>query len=377
MRICFNTLSMKVGGGVTYMTELIHGLARVDRKNEYLLLGLEDKRSLFLPDDKRFSFFAFPFTARSTPARMIWEQARLPGWLRKMGIDVLFSPGNYGLLFPGCRQVLCIQNSYDALALADSARTRLRWAVLSRLTRSTAKTSQRIVTVSEEMVRMTHRVFGISPENIISIHHGVSAAFHPIPVDEAGPRVSERFKASGEFLLCVSDFYINKNYLNMVRAFSLVREKNPGMSLVIAGRGYDVAVYKAVLALIDELKLTDAVRLIGTVPRDVLNDLYSASRAFVFPSKVESFGLPQIEAMACGAPVVTSNMSAMPEICGDAAAYFNPDDPADMAKAVLSVVENESVRQNLIRKGFERITHFSWDRCAQQYLEVFESVAAK
>ena len=374
MKICINTLSAKAGGGVTYLSEMIRNLAVIDDRNDYLVVGLEQKRDVFTVQSERFSFFCFPFADRSTPARMIWEQTRMASWLSGNKVDLLFSPGNFGLLRPGCLQVICLQLPYETQVYANSAYTKFRWIVRNTLTKSSAKSAQRIITVSEDLRQVAHRKFGFPLESMVPIHHGASLSFRRIPPEESSPRLKERFSLEGPFVLCVSDFYVHKNYPNMVRAFSRVREKHPGLGLVIAGRPIDAKVHREVLDLVGELGLGDSVRLLGLVPWEDLNHLYSACLAYVFPSKYETFGLTQLEAMSSGAPVITSSSSVMPEICGDAAVYFDPDDFEEMAGAIDSVVSDDALRAELVHKGRARLDHCSWEKCARQHLEVFESV---
>jgi glycosyltransferase involved in cell wall biosynthesis len=162
----------------------------------------------------------------------------------------------------------------------------------------------------------------------------------------------------------------------LLKAFDRVRKEFPDIQLVITGRRDPH--YPEVLNTVHELKLDAAVRFVGLVEFGDLQKLYSAATAYVFPSLYEGFGLPPLEAMAAGTPVVVSNSSAIPEVCGDAAEYFDPEDVEEMAEKMRIIISNDNRRKELIKKGFEKIKEFSWEKAATETLKILlEAVHSK
>jgi glycosyltransferase involved in cell wall biosynthesis len=170
----------------------------------------------------------------------------------------------------------------------------------------------------------------------------------------------------------VGHLYPQKNFATFVKAFHRVAKEIPH-DLVIVGRPRWK--YEEDLNLIDHLGLQERMHFLYYVPHDDLPAIYNLARCFAFPSLYESFGLVQLEAMACGCPVVAAHSGAIPEIAGDAALLFDPHDPEDMAEALLKAISDQSIRQSLIAKGLARAKKFTWDRCAAETLQVFIELA--
>ena len=197
------------------------------------------------------------------------------------------------------------------------------------------------------------------------VYHGVNTEFKPL-----------NYIKRQEFLLSVSDIYIQKNIHTLISAFSLVREKNPGLKLKLAGKAIDRGYQAEINEAIYSANLESAVELIGEQTTKKLVHLYQSCALFIFPSTVETFGNPLVEAMACGTPIASSNTAAMPEILGDAATYFDPLDVKDMANTIISILENKNERQRLGALALERAKLFSWQKTASQTASIIKSVAS-
>ncbi len=173
----------------------------------------------------------------------------------------------------------------------------------------------------------------------------------------------------------------HKNVPRLVEAFAVVREQlasNPvykDLRLVIIGD--TISEHPAVRQTVIKSRVENVVRFLGFVPFDTLRCFYESAAAFVFPSRYEGFGLPPLEAMACGTPVVTSNVSSLPEVVGDAAVLVNPENVFDIARGIRDVLLNEELRARLIRRGREQAARFSWSRTARQVLEIYQGAAAE
>ncbi len=353
IRVLVNAIHAKSGGGVTHLRNLLPRLAD-DRRLDLHVVLHADQLALFAPMDPRIRVHAVTF-ANGFLRRLLWEQAVLPGLARRLGADVVFSPANFGPLLLR-RQVILLSN---AVAVARSDRRlakRLYWLALTLATLASVLRCRGIAAVSA--YARDSLSFGLQRwlgGKMAVIHHGVSDQFSP---DPAVPREG--------FLLAVSDVYVQKNLHTLVRALRLVRDRHPDIRLVVAGSRVDEDYYRRVAALVAELGLDQAVSFVGRLPPEELRPLYRRCLAFVFPSTAETFGLPLVEAMACGAPVACSNATAMPEIVGDAALLFDPSDPAAIAQALLRLMDSPALRVELSQAALRQAARFSWQRAARQ-----------
>ncbi|MBX9634870.1 MAG: glycosyltransferase family 4 protein, partial [Magnetospirillum sp.] len=174
----------------------------------------------------------------------------------------------------------------------------------------------------------------------------------------------------GDFLLAVSDIYVQKNLHNLFRAMRKVCDRYPHVELRIAGQPIDAWYYEKAIELAGELGIADNITFLGRLPLAELMPLYQRCRAFVFPSTAETFGMPLVEAMACGAPIASSSSTAMPEIVGDAALLFDPMDVDDMAAAILKLLDDGALRAALSERAVRRAADFSWRRTAEMTADV-------
>ncbi len=294
---------------------------------------------------------------------LLWEQIMLPLLAARIGYDVVFSPANFGPIFLPA-QVVVVQNAVSVGASEHRLGKRFYWAALRAMTVLSLSFTRRAIAVSQYAADSSAAAFRyVAP---IIIHHGVGGMFSPAP--DASPRRA--------FLLAVGDLYIQKNFHRLIEALPLVRREHKEIVLKIAGHELD-AEYAAMLKrLIIALGLGDAVTFLGRSDSSQLVELYRGCAAFVFPSTIESFGMPLVEAMACGAPVIASNTSAIPEIAGGAALLCNPEDPRDIAAKIICVLDDSVLRESLRDRGLARARAFSWEECARRTATVLRDAAA-
>ena len=351
VRVLINGLHSKSGGGVTYLRNMLPLLAADPRLEVHLALHA-GQEALYQPVDPRLRLHLFDF--RTGFLRLLlWEQTVLPRVARALGAEVVYSPANYGpLMAPNA--VLLLSN---AVAVGKSERRwgkRLYWVALSVMTFLSLLTCRRAMAVSGyARDALAHGWGGRRRGEVAVVHHGVAPLFAPDPQVEREP-----------FLLAVSDIYVQKNLHSLLRAFAPVRARHPALRLVVAGAKLDQDYYDGALALVAELGLADAVRFTGRLPAEELRALYRRCLLFVFPSTAETFGMPLVEAMACGAPVASSNATAMPEIVGDAALLFDPRDEAAITDALCRLIDSPGLRADLSRAALRRAAAFSWQRAA-------------
>jgi glycosyltransferase involved in cell wall biosynthesis len=251
-------------------------------------------------------------------------------------------------------------------------RNQLRWSVAR-----TVRRAARIVTPSEFSRDRVSRAYGIDPERITVIHNGVDPRFRPMARDAAFASLRARLSLNAPFVLTVGDLQARKNQVGLVRAFVQLVRNVPSLPhhLVLAGKenwhGCEVREAAA------QSGCADRIRFTGFVSDDDLHRLYAACDAFVFPSFYEGFGLPVLEAMACGRAVACSDQSALPEVADSAALLFDPRSIDDMARAMRDLLVDAELRTRMERLGQARASQFSWQRAAAETLAVYRQVAGR
>lgn len=219
-----------------------------------------------------------------------------------------------------------------------------------------------VLTVSEFSRKRIIEWSGVSPEKVINVGNGVDDSFH-LAVQPYLPGYS--------YLLCVSNRKLHKNEPRIIRAFS---SANISESIKLVMTGYPS---EELSTLINEYQLSERVVFIGKVQEERLPSLYKGSLCLVFPSLYEGFGLPVVEAMACGIPVLTSNTTSLPEVAGDAAILVNPESVDEIKTGIEKLISDQALRANLIAKGLERAKRFSWDGVAARVQAVLDEVAER
>lgn len=230
-----------------------------------------------------------------------------------------------------------------------------------------------IIAVSECTKRDALRFYHIAPEKITVIYEGVNPALHRVTDSTRLAEIRARYAKNQPYLLFVSTIEPRKNIAALVDALKILRARGFLQRLLIVGR--EGWLYQPTFDHVKQTGMSDVVDFLDFVPDDDLSALFSACDAFVFPSLYEGFGLPPLEAMACGAPVICSNTSSLPEVVGDAALLVNPRDVGEIASAIERVLTDRHLRDGLHAKGFVQAAKFSWERTAHETLAVYRRVA--
>ena len=230
-----------------------------------------------------------------------------------------------------------------------------------------------IIAVSENTRRDVSKLMGILPEKITVIYEGVHPRFHPIHDADERARIREKYHLPSRFILYLSTIEPRKNVLGLIDAFQSLLARDPSIpNLAIAGRkGW---LYQPVFERVHNLGLESRVHFTDWIDEADAPALLSAAEIFVYPSLYEGFGLPPLEAMACGTPVICSNAASLPEVVGDAALLVNPKSVEEISAAMARVLSNTSLRSALSAKGIARAAQFTWERAAKETLAVYESV---
>jgi len=243
-------------------------------------------------------------------------------------------------------------------------------------TRRTARRAQKVITISESSAREIESLYGLPRNGIVVIPCGVSDDFRPTTDTAAMPELRRRFAIpTDRFILFMGGADPRKNHQALLKAYARRSALLSEYSLVLVGE--PVHRFADMRQTARACGLEDRTVWAGRQSVADLRLLYSHADLFVFPSLYEGFGMPVLEAMACGAPVITSNVTSLPEVVGDAAVLVNPEDPEELAEAILRVLENQTLREGLRAKGFERVRQFTWERAARRTLALYRELCGE
>jgi len=352
-------------GTENYSLYLIRSLLALDRSNRYRLYFNQPPSADMFGASERVEMVEMPFRRLWTHVRLSWEMAwRAP--------DVLFVPAHVLPVVHPRRSVVTIHDLgylYYPEAHTRSARRYLDWS-----TGHNVRQASHIIADSQATRSDLVRHYHVPERNISVIYPGGGSSLRPVTDAARLLAVRERYGLPGRYLLYVGTIQPRKNLRRLIEAYGLLiqRPETSDLSLVIAGKkGW---LYESIFRRTVELGLEERVLFLGYVESDDLPALMSAALAFVLPSLYEGFGLPVWEAMSCGAPVVCSNTSALPEVVGDAALLVDPMDVQGLAQAMGQVANDEALRLELRERGFAQAARFSWERCASEVLRVLEMV---
>lgn len=373
MKIAINATSVVAGGGVTYIKNLLSGLSKTETVHHCVVLTTTAGRNMLYFPHPRLTFLSLKMPSLSPLLRLFWEQTFLVLLLRRLNVDVLFSPANIAPLFSKIPNVAMIQNIEpfgNTVSVRRGLLNGLRLKLLKWLTVLSINKSQGVVFPSTKACRMVGES-GISLKRVEVVYHGIDGEmFHPLPCE----RPLKKYDL-GRFILFVSNIQRYKNFLELIRAFALLKGKiDDRIRLVFAGRCFDAAYYRELQSFITAQKLEDRIIFLGEVPYSHLPYLYASCALFVNPSTCESFGMAIVEAMSCGAPILASNREPMPEICGEAATYFDPTDPAAIAEALFVALNDPSALSLMSINSIKRARMFSWEDTASRVLKILEGV---
>jgi glycosyltransferase involved in cell wall biosynthesis len=348
------------------------GLGTVARELADAVARLEDRTAVFGSSAEAFAaaeVHAVPHWVCERHAfplggflRFLWTQTVLPLRLKRLGAGVLLSPSHEAVFFPPCPQVVVIHDLLpllfpDSFPRQESYyRHALPWAL---------RKAAAVVAVSENTRQDLIRHYGLPPEKVVVIYSGVDPGrFHPPPA---------ALPPAAPYILYVGNQYPYKNIARLLEAFAGLMQEGFPHSLLLAG-GNDPRHFPELERLVKKSGLDGRVRFLGYVRQEELPGLYAQAQLFVLPSLYEGFGLPVLEAMACGTPVALGRTASLPEAGGDAAAYFDPLDPADMRKAMARVLGDAGLRRRMAEAGAEQARRFRWEGAAERYLELLRRV---
>jgi glycosyltransferase involved in cell wall biosynthesis len=354
-------------GAEEYQRNLVDALSR---SGDDLALTVYTPRSVVAwPPNVRTH--EMPWKAGDSAARLVKGAFLLPRRWSLDHLDVLHIPFYYLPLGAPLTSVVTVYDVRFARFPATYRRARLlflRWAVPQSLRRA-----RRIIAISEFTKREIVEAFDVSPDKIAVTPLAVSSRFQPAAAPEQIAAIRLKYGFRAPFVLCVGTIEPRKNLERTVEAFGRLRRRGTDHILVLAGPPY-FGMHR-LAATIARLRLEGVVRVIGHVPDEEMPALYSAADVFVYPSLYEGFGIPVLEAMTCGTPVVASNVSSIPEVAGEAAVLFDPRDAEALAGAIEAVLSSAEVTARLRAAGRERAACFTWAETARRTVDAYRQAA--
>lgn len=375
MRIGVNLLYLipgQVGGTETYARETLAAMAECFPEDRLVLFCNRENAGTFGALGGAAEVVDCGVTAVKRPARILCEQLSLPRRARRAGVDVLWSPG-YTMPFRAhCPQVVTIHDLQYRHHPEDFSRAEL--AATRFLVWISCRRAQAVITASRASAAELTRLNGVAEEGIAVTPYGASAFFSE-PEEEAQRKaLLAKAGVREPFLLTVANSYPHKNLAGLVAAFARLERDLPHELVIVGQPRRGEPEVQAAMRLLGD---AGRVRRLRGISRETLRALYCGAELFVFPTLFEGFGLPVIEAMACGAPVACSDIPTLREVAGEAAEFFDPRDAESAADSLRALLDDPERRRELAGRGRERARSFTWARTARATHEVLRRLAER
>jgi glycosyltransferase involved in cell wall biosynthesis len=370
MRVAIDARKLHDFGIGTYIRNLLRQLARLDRNSEYVLLCHEADLGVASQLGPNFRTVLEP-----SPNYSVREQIHVPWVLARERPDVFHSPHYVLPLAVRCPSAVTIHDTIH-LTFPQYLPNRAAHAYARATMWSAARRSDRILTVSEASKRDILRQLNVPAAKVVVVYNAIDERFWREP--DAGDvlRVRERFQLGQRFVLYVGNVKPHKNLVRLIEAFHELRRGDlADLKLLIIGD--EISKYPALRRAVHQHKLHKHVRFLGYLPDETLAILYRLAALFVFPSLYEGFGLPPLEAMASGTPVVTSNVSSLPEVTGDAAVLVDPYDVGSIVDGMRRALTDAELAAGMRRRGLVRAREFSWERSVAKTQRLYADIAGR
>jgi len=363
----------RVGIGA-YVRGLLNGLAKIDKINNYYIIINKNKKENFVPVQDNFHKIYTGVTYSDYLRRDFWEQLYLPLILHRYKIDIYHGPN---FVLPILANVKMIVTVYDlTLFTIPKIYTLLPRFRIKKLIKMSTRRSNIIIAGSNNSKKDIVSILKLPEDKVKVIYISVDKEYKPINDRNKMNLVKKKYKINGKFIIHVGSLKATKNIPRLIEAYSglpvVILKK---YLLVITGKkGWK---YEEIHTAIKRLRLENNIIFTGFVDDNDLPLLINAASLLAFPSLYEGFGIPPLEAMACGTPVIASNASSIPEVVGDAALLFDPYNVEEITEAMYRALTDEQLRNKLRKRGFERVKQFSWEKAARETLKLYEEVYTK
>ena len=357
-----NILLIDNAGACVYTKNLIEQLRKLNNGNEYIQFSYGNPRS-------RVS--SFRQKLENLVRDTLWMQTMLPRKIIKNKIDILHCPA---FKAPLKISIPLVVTFYDASVLRDPSDYNTWWRLYGKyMLAKIAKRADKIITISQFSKKDIANNLNIREDKIKVTYCGIDRNFKVIADADLKNKISLKYSLGEKFILYVGALQPRKNIKSLLKAYANLRKrKKIDHELVfVGGTGWR---NKDIFLLIKELNISKDVKFLGYIAEDELPIIYNLADFFVYPSFVEGFGMPVLEAFACGCPVIASKTSGLPEVAGDAAIMIDPYSVVDLQEAIIQLANDNSLKDNLVSKGLDRAKMFSWERCAEQTLGIYKDI---
>ncbi|MFQ5816349.1 MAG: glycosyltransferase family 4 protein [Terriglobia bacterium] len=374
MKIALDIRRIQDYGAGTYTRNLVQQLAQLDRTHRYWLIGTPADRAELGPLPENFALLEYeqPDGRFRPPWRLGWR-------LKQQKVDLCHIPYLTAPWWLPCPYVLTVHDIADFLIpVEERSSVEASWRFY-RVARALAG-AKRVLCVSRTTERDVRRVFGVPASKTEVIYNALDARLTGSLDPEEIERTLTRHQANAPFLLYAGNVKTHKNLSRLIEAFALVKDlwrthpRYRELRLFIIGD--ELTRHSDLRRTVVKSRTQADVRFLGFVPPQTLKAFYTRAEVFVFPSLYEGFGLPPLEAMAHGTPVVASNVSALPEVVGDAALLVNPENVFDISRAIRQVLLDGELRAQLVERGYKQVQRFSWEESVRRVLQVYKEVLA-
>jgi glycosyltransferase involved in cell wall biosynthesis len=370
VRIAIDARKLRDYGVGTYIRNLLRHLARIDCSTDYVLIVRPE--DIEIAGELGENFRAVPDWSRGYSVR---EQLSIPMDLRRERVDLFHAPHYVLPPLTPCKAVVTIHDCIHLRFPQYLPHQRLGYVYARTSLWIATHRASRVLTVSETSKRDILKYFRVPASKIDVIYNAIDERLGEAPTAAETAQVRERYQLNDPFVLYAGNIKPHKNLERLIEAFNTLRRGGlENVKLLIIGD--EISKYATLRRAVHRHKLHKHVRFFGFVSDKTLASLYRLASVFVFPSLYEGFGLPPLEAMAAGTPVITSNVSSLPEVVGDAAILIDPYEPDEIAAAMRRVLTEPGLREDLRDRGLARVKHFSWDRSVRRVREIYAEVLA-
>jgi glycosyltransferase involved in cell wall biosynthesis len=326
-------------------------------------------KQLKLKDDYSFldGYYNINNSLKEKLLNKFWEQVILPFKLKQIKSDIFHCTKNMGLpMIKVCKYVVTIHDLIPMIFEDQYLRNPFKKYTYYKTIRQSIYKSDLIITDSKYSKQDIIKNFNVDEKKIKVIYLGVDKKFKSISDADLIRNIKYKYKINGDYILGIGSNEPRKNFQTLLKSYEYIKERyNINEKLVIIGKRWTK----------DDMNSYKDVIFTGYIDEEDLPIIYSGAKVFVYPSLYEGFGLPPLEAMACGTPVVASNATSIPEVVGQAGILVNPRDEKEIGEAIANVLKNNNLRQELIEKGFKRVKKFNWQKCIKELEEVYKELS--
>lgn len=367
MKIALMLRSLGEKGGINvYTINVVSNLLSIDDQNEYIILYKDENQSGAFADYDNAREVVLP-----AASKMLWDQVTVPRFLAKERVDLLFNPKHTVPLLGKFKKTMVIHGAEQfevksAFPLVNRAYTRITTPVYARC-------SDIVITTTSRGIEDLSRNLNMSADRFRYVYEGAHERFQPLANDVCQP-VREKYDLPEKYILFVGGLTPLKNFARITEAFNKLYKKHD-YSLVIVG--FKRFKFEDELLTADKLVAENRIIFPGFVPDEDLPALYNLAELLIFPSLYEGFGLPALEAMSCGCPVVTSSKGCTQEVSGEAAVLVDPYSVDSICDGMCKVIEDTGLRERMVSKGITRSNEFSWRKTARGILDIFNEILGR